>query len=295
MKILLFGADGQVGWELQRALQPLGRVTCRSRKGESAIDFARPQQAVDAVLQEAPDVIVNAAAYTAVDTAETEAEAARQINCVTPGLIAEAARQISALLVHYSTDYVFDGHGSAPFDENSQANPLNVYGATKRDGENAIGLSGCRHLIFRTSWVYGRRGRNFVRTILDLSKTREELRIVADQIGAPTGAELIADVTAHAITQLRSNPELGGIYHLTADGETSWHGLAGFALDEARKSGWPIATTSLVPIPSAEYPQKAKRPSNSRLSTLKLRRHFGLQLPDWRVGVARVVREWAWE
>lgn len=293
MKILLFGADGQVGWELQRSLQPLGDVVALTRKTEPAIDFRQPDLAIDAIHRVSPDVIVNAAAYTAVDQAEDETETARQVNCETPRQIALAARQTGALLVHYSTDYVFDGAGTAPFGEDWPTNPLNAYGATKRDGEIAIAMSGCRHLIFRTSWVYARRGRNFVKTMLELSKTREVLRVVADQVGSPTGADLIADVTAHAVARFNSAGQGGGLFHLSAAGETSWHGLASFALSEARKLGWPVVTQSIVPIPSSEYPQKAKRPLNSRLSTARLRDQFALHLPEWQAGVARVVRELA--
>lgn len=291
LKILVFGADGQVGWELQRSLLPLGEVTACSRSSDPAFDFSNSQNINKIIVSQQPDIIVNAAAYTAVDAAENDAETARRINCQTPEAIALAAREWGALLVHYSTDYVFDGQGQEPFDEEANARPLNVYGATKRDGEIAIQRSGCRHLIFRTSWVYARRGKNFVRTMIELSKSREELRVVADQIGAPTGAELIADVTAHAIARARSNSSLGGTYHLTADGETSWHGLAEYAIEQARQMGWPVVTARIHPIGSSEYPQKAVRPANSRLSTLKLRQDFGLHLPDWRIGVARVVKD----
>ena len=292
MKILLIGADGQVGWELSRALQPLGEVLALTRRTTPAADLASPETVTRIIASMKPDAIVNAAAYTAVDRAEDEPDVARQANATAPQALAEAAKQAGSLFVHYSTDYVFDGSGQSPWREDQPTNPLNQYGHTKREGELAIEASGCQHLVFRTSWVYATRGRNFIRTILDLAKTREELKIVSDQIGAPTGAELIADVTAHAIVKARSAPSLSGIYHLTSQGETSWHGLADFALAEARKLGWELAVKRLLPIPSHEYPQKAKRPLNSRMATGKLCSAFDLAMPEWQTGVARVIKEW---
>ncbi|TVT52977.1 MAG: dTDP-4-dehydrorhamnose reductase [Azoarcus sp. PHD] len=293
MKILLLGKDGQVGWELQRALAPLGELVALGRQGRDGLsgdlsDPAALRATVDAV---APDVIVNAAAHTAVDKAESEAELAQRINAEAPGVLAQVAASRGAVLVHYSTDYVFDGSGSTPWQEDDATGPLSVYGRSKLDGEEAIRASGCRHLIFRTSWVYAARGGNFARTMLRLAAEREHLTVIADQIGAPTGAELIADVSAHAVRSLRARPELSGTYHLAAAGETSWHGYASFVIEAARARGVALKVGEIAPIPTTDYPTPATRPLNSRLDTTRLSAAFGLSLPPWQDGVARMLDE----
>ena len=295
MKCLLFGADGQVGWELQRALAPVGEVVISSplAGGAHRADFSRPETLGALVSRIAPDVIVNAAAHTAVDRCEAEPELARAINATAPAALARAAAESGATLVHYSTDYVFDGSGSAPWREDSPTGPLSVYGRTKLEGEEAIRASGCRHLILRTSWVYAARGGNFMRTMLKLAAERETLSVVADQIGAPTGAELLADSTAAMLRRLRQSPELAGTYHLVASGECSWHDYATLAIEFARASGHAIrvAREAVRPIASAAYPTPAARPANSRLDTAKVREAFGLTLPPWQQGVERTLAE----
>ncbi|MGK5024668.1 dTDP-4-dehydrorhamnose reductase [Janthinobacterium sp. RB2R34] len=294
MKILLLGKNGQVGWELQRSLAPLGEVVAL---GSDSVqwcgnfhDLAGIEATVRAI---APDVIVNAAAYTAVDKAETDVDACRTVNALAPGVLAAVAAETGALLVHYSTDYVFDGSGEAPRDESAPTGPLNVYGSTKLEGEQAIVHSGCRHLIFRTSWVYAARGGNFARTMLRLAGERDRLSVVADQIGAPTGADLIADVTAHAIRSARAQPGLCGIYHLAATGATSWHGYASHVIGLARQAGVQIkvANEAIAAVASAAFPTPATRPQNSRLDTTKLQSAFALTLPAWQQGVARMLSE----
>lgn len=293
MKILLLGCGGQVGWELQRALAPLGELLALGHAGAEGLcgDFCDPaglRATVDAV---APDVIVNAAAHTAVDKAESEPDLARRINAEAVGVLAEAAARHQVWLVHYSTDYVFDGSGTRPWQEDDATGPLSVYGRTKLEGEQAIRASGCAHLIFRTSWVYAARGGNFAKTMLRLAAERERLAVIADQIGAPTGADLIADVTAHALRAALSRPELGGTYHLVASGETSWHTYAGFVFDTARALGKDLKVAEVAPISTADYPTPATRPLNSRLDTGKLQHTFGLHLPHWQQGVARMLHE----
>lgn len=293
MKILLLGCGGQVGWELQRALAPLGELLALDHAGAEGLcgDFCDPaglRATVDAV---APDVIVNAAAHTAVDKAESEPELARRINAEAVGVLAEAAARHQAWLVHYSTDYVFDGSGTRPWQEDDATGPLSVYGRTKLEGEHAIRASGCAHLIFRTSWVYAARGGNFAKTMLRLAGERERLAVIADQIGAPTGADLIADVTAHALRTALSRPELSGTYHLVASGETSWHAYAGFVFETARALGKDLKVAEVAPIPTTDYPTPATRPLNSRLDTARLQRTFGLHLPHWQQGVARMLHE----
>ncbi|MFL6662310.1 MAG: dTDP-4-dehydrorhamnose reductase [Rhizobacter sp.] len=290
MKILLLGKNGQVGWELQRALAPIGDVVALDRQGA---DLARPDAVADTVRTLRPDVVVNAAGYTAVDKAESEPELARAVNAAAPAALAKVAAAVGAWLVHYSTDYVFDGSGSAPRDESAPTGPLSVYGRTKLEGEHAVAASGAKHLIFRTSWVYAARGGNFARTMLRLAAERDSLRVVVDQIGAPTGAELIADVTAHAIRAVQARAELAGLYHLAAAGETSWHGYARHVIAWAREHGQAIrvAPDAIHAIPTSDYPSPAARPLNSRLATGKLREAFGLQLPPWQAGVERMLGE----
>ena len=294
MKILLLGKNGQVGWELQRSLAPLGEVIALGSDSVqwcgNFLDLAGIEATVRAI---APDVIVNAAAYTAVDKAETDSDACRTVNALAPGVLAAVAAETGALLVHYSTDYVFDGSGSAPRGESAPTAPLSVYGSTKLEGEQAIASSGCRYLIFRTCWVYAARGGNFAKTMLRLACERDRLSVVADQIGAPTCAELIADVTAHAIRAARTQPALSGIYHLAAAGETSWHAYARYVIDVARQAGAQIkvANEAIAAVDSTAFPAPAARPKNSRLDTTKLQAAFALTLPDWRLGVARMLGE----
>ena len=294
MKILLFGKNGQVGWELQRSLAPLGELVALGRDSKVMCgDFTHPAELARTVRTVAPDVIVNAAAYTAVDKAESEAELARTINALAPGVLAEEALRLGAWVVQYSTDYVFDGSGDQPRLETDATAPLNVYGSTKLEGEQQIRQSGCKHLVFRTSWVYGARGGNFAKTMLRLAQERDSLNVIDDQFGAPTGADLLADVTAHAIRSALQRPELSGLYHLVAGGETSWHGYASFVIDFARRSGidLKVASDAVKPVTTSAFPTPAKRPHNSRMDTAKLREAFGLFLPDWRTGVARMLSE----
>lgn len=293
MKILLLGKNGQVGWELQRALAPVGTVVALDRGGADGLHGdLEDLDGIDRTVRSlAPDVIVNAAAYTAVDKAETDVERAQRINAEAPGVLARAAATVGALLVHYSTDYVFDGSGDTPWRENAPTAPLSVYGRSKLAGEEAIRAAGCRHLILRTSWVYAVRGGNFARTMLRLAAERERLTVIADQHGAPTGAELIADVSAHALRAEHADRSLGGTYHLAAGGETSWHGYASFVIEQARKLGATLKAGEIAPIGTRDYPTAAARPLNSRLDTSRLRERFGLALPDWRDGVARMLRE----
>lgn len=280
-RILLTGASGQVGWELRRSLSTLGTVTALDSR---ALNLADPDAIRRVVAELKPRVIVNPAAYTAVDKAESEPDRARAVNAVAPGVLAEEAAKLGALLVHYSTDYVFAGGGDTPWREDDPTGPLNVYGATKLAGEQAI-REGCpRHLIFRTSWVYGGRGSNFLLTMRRLMRERPELKIVADQIGAPTWCRSLADATAQVLAQLDSplrgadKPEPWGVYHMTNAGETSWHGFA-----QAILAADPVATPPvLLPIPSSGYPTPAPRPLNSRLDNGKLERMFGIRLPDWQ-------------
>lgn len=292
MHILLLGKNGQVGWELQRALAPLGRVTALDRHAiDHCGDLANPQGLAQTIRALKPDVIVNAAAYTAVDKAESEAEQARQINVDSVALLAQEAEALGAWLVHYSTDYVFNGLRKVPWQEGDPTAPLNVYGATKLAGEQAIRRDCTRHLIFRTSWVYAARGNNFAKTMLRLAQDRSELGVINDQTGAPTGAELIADVTALALRQVLAQPQLSGIYHLAADGTTTWYDYAAFVFAQARQSGIELALQQLNPIPSSSYPTPAQRPTNSCLNCHKLEATFGLQLPHWQQGVARMLNE----
>lgn len=294
MKVLLLGKNGQVGWELQRSLAPLGELVALGSRGEALpCDFNEPERLAETVRAVKPDVIVNAAAYTAVDKAEADAESARRVNALAPGVLAQAAAEAGALLVHYSTDYVFDGGGDAPRAEDAATGPLNVYGSTKLEGEQLIAQYAARHLIFRTSWVYAARGGNFARTMLRLAGERDRLTVIADQWGAPTGADLIADVTAHAIRGALADPSRCGLYHLVSAGETTWHGYARHVIGFARDAGLPLKAgpEAVEAVPTSAFPTPARRPHNSRLETRKLREAFGLSLPDWRVGVDRMLRE----
>lgn len=296
MKILLLGKGGQVGWELQRSLAPLGEVVALGRAGEGSGlcgDFTRPEGVVDAVRSARPDVIVNAVAHTAVDKAESEPELARQINATVPGLLAQEAARLSALFVHYSTDYVFDGSGTVPWQEGDATGPLSVYGRTKLEGEQRIRQAGGTHLILRTSWVYAARGGNFAKTMLRLAQERDSLSVIDDQWGAPTGADLLADVTAHAIRHLRLHPEDGGLYHCVAGGETTWNAYAAYVIEQARQiqPALAIKAAQIRAVPTSAFPTPARRPHNSRLDTRKLQSTFGLNLPHWQQGVARMLHE----
>lgn len=294
MRILLLGKNGQVGWELQRSLAPLGELIALDRHDtEYCGNLENSEGIARTVRQLNPDVIVNAAAYTAVDKAETDFERACLVNGEVPGVLAREAAKLGALLVHYSTDYVFDGQGNNPWKENDPVAPLNAYGKSKLQGEQAIIASGCKHLIFRTCWVYALRGNNFAKTMLRLAKQRNALSIVNDQFGAPTGAELIADVTAQTIVQTMNDETKSGLYHLAAAGVTSWFEYAEFVFAHARKHGVILALASdgVTPVPSAAYPAPAKRPSNSRMSTHQLEGTFQLALPHWQVGVERMLTE----
>ncbi|MEW5789375.1 MAG: dTDP-4-dehydrorhamnose reductase [Pseudomonadota bacterium] len=279
--ILLTGARGQVGWELARTLSTLGKVVALDSR---ALDLTDTDAIRRVVAEVNPRIIVNPAAHTAVDKAESEADKARALNATAPAMLAEEAKKRGALLIHYSTDYVFDGSGTTPWQEDDPTGPLNVYGASKLEGEQAIAASGCHHLIFRTSWVYGSRGANFLLTMGRLMAERPELRIVADQMGAPTWCRSLAEATAQVLAQLQSpsrgadKPEPWGVYHMVNGGETSWHGFA--QAIQALDAREPKAR--LLPIPSSDYPTPARRPLNSRLDCGKLERVFGVRLPDWQ-------------
>jgi dTDP-4-dehydrorhamnose reductase len=293
MKILLFGKNGQVGWELQRSLTPLGQVIALDRGTVGRLcgeltDFVGLRAAIREVK---PDVIVNAAAYTAVDKAESEFELASQVNGRACQLMAEEAADLNAWLIHYSSDYVFDGQGSMPWSESDAVAPLNHYGVSKFAGEQAIIASGCKYLIFRTSWVYGARGNNFATRMLRLARARETLNIINDQVGAPTGADLIADITALSLQQALRCPELSGLYHLAAAGEVSWYGYARHVIAFAQACGEQMAVKTINPVETCAYPTPARRPLNSRLNTQKLRDSFSLHLPDWQSGVTRMLAE----
>lgn len=276
-RILLSGINGQVGWELQRTLQPLGEVIALDRK---AFDLADADQMRSIVREFKPSIIVNPAAYTAVDKAEGEADLAMAINGTAPGILAEEARRIGALLVHFSTDYVFGGDADAPYAEDAPTAPINSYGRSKLAGEQAVAASGCRHLIFRTSWVYGLRGHNFLRTMLRLARERDELRVVADQHGAPTWARLIAEATSLALARHDGQQ---GIYHLAAAGATTWHGFAEALLARALEGGILDKAPPVRRIASADFPTPAKRPAYSLLSCRRLQQEFGIALPDWKL------------
>ncbi|MDP9895817.1 dTDP-4-dehydrorhamnose reductase [Variovorax boronicumulans] len=294
MKLLLLGKGGQVGWELQRSLAPLGELVALDFDStDFHADFSRPEQLAETVLKVRPDVIVNAAAHTAVDKAESEPEFARKLNATSPGVVAEAAQQIGALMVHYSTDYVFDGSGSKPWKEDDATGPLSIYGSTKLEGEQLVARHCAKHLIFRTSWVYAARGGNFAKTMLRIAKERDKLTVIDDQFGAPTGAELLADITAHAIRATLQDPSKAGLYHAVAGGVTTWHGYARFVIEQAKAAGVELKAgpEAVEPVPTTAFPTPATRPHNSRLDTTKLQSTFGLVLPEWQSGVARMLRE----
>ncbi len=296
MRILLFGKNGQIGWELQRSLSALGELRALGRPDA---DFADPEALRAVVRDYRPDVVVNAAAYTAVDRAEADARTAHDINAVAPGVLAEAARECGAWLVHYSTDYVFDGRKASPYLEDDTANPLSVYGRSKFEGEERIRTSGARHLILRTGWVFGLHGANFPKTILRLARERPQLEVVADQTGAPTSAAMLADLTAlvlqHIALRGEGAGELAGTYHVAASGQTSWHAFACHLVGEARAQGARLQAgpEQIVPVSTAEWRAAAPRPANSLLDTGKFRMAFGLALPDWRHHVKRLIAELA--
>ncbi len=292
MNILLFGKTGQVGWELQRSLAPLGNlIAVDVHSSEYCGDFSNPEGVAETVRRIKPDVIVNAAAHTAVDKAESEAEFAQLLNATSVEAIAKEAAKIGAWVVHYSTDYVFPGNGEEPWRETDATAPLNVYGETKLAGEKALQAYCARHLIFRTSWVYAGKGNNFAKTMLRFAKERTEMSVINDQFGAPTGAELLADCTAHAIRMALKQPDVAGLYHLVASGVTTWHDYAALVFDEARKAGIELAITTLNAVPTSAYPTPARRPNNSRLNTDKFQQNFDLVLPAWETGVKRMLAE----
>jgi len=294
MKILLLGKNGQLGWELQRSLAPLGGLVALDAHSQTHCgDLTNLTGLAQTVHELAPDVIVNAAAYTAVDKAESEPELAQIVNAKALAVLAQAAKGSGAWLVHYSTDYVFDGSGDAPWRESDLARPLSAYGASKLAGEQAIIEAACKHLIFRTSWAYAARGQNFAKTMLQLAQHRDALKVVDDQVGAPTGADLLADVTAHALRAAVQNTQLSGLYHLAAGGETTWHAYATYVIEQARQAGMPIkvAQSAIQAVPSSALPTPARRPLNSRLNTSKLQLAFGLSLPHWQIGVKRMLTE----
>ena len=293
MKILLFGKEGQVGWELQRSLSLQGQLRA---VGLQDVDMEDPDGLRKCIHQNQPDILVNAAAYTAVDKAESEPAKAYRVNAEAVGVMAEEARKLNAWLVHFSTDYVFDGEKSSPYKEDDPVCPLSVYGKSKLEGEQLIQKHHDKHLIFRTSWVYAARGNNFAKTMLRLAGEKDELKVIADQHGAPTSAELIADVTALAIyriSRVSAEENFAGIYHLVAGGETSWHGFAQYVLELAQSMGVELKTSAeeVQSIPTSAYPLPATRPQNSRLNTSKLCKTFNINLPNWHFHVQRLVSE----
>lgn len=296
MKILLLGKNGQLGWELQRSLAPLGELIALDRSGQYnhqtlCGDLTNLDGLRQTIMVLKPDVIVNAAAYTAVDKAEGEPQLAQLINAQAPKVLAQEAFKVGAWLVHYSTDYVFDGSGNRAWCETDATEPLSQYGQTKLSGEQAIQDSGCNYLIFRTSWVYGNRGNNFAQTMLRLASERQTLSVINDQIGAPTSAALLADCTAHALHQAICSPELAGLYHLAASGQTTWYEYANLVIEQARTMCKELLVSEIKPITTLEYPTAAKRPLNSRLDTSKFCSSFNLVLPEWQHGVIRMLHE----
>ncbi|MFW3570372.1 dTDP-4-dehydrorhamnose reductase [Kosakonia cowanii] len=293
MNILLFGKTGQVGWELQRALAPLGNlVAVDVHSADLCGDFSDPGGIVETIRRVRPDVIVNAAAHTAVDKAESEHDLAQLLNATSVEALAREAAVLGAWVVHYSTDYVFPGTGDRSFRESDKTGPLNVYGETKLAGEKALQQLCPKHLIFRTSWVYASKGNNFAKTMLRLAQQHTELTVINDQVGAPTGAELLADCTAHAIRVAVRKPEVAGLYHLVASGETTWYDYAALVFAEAAKADIPLAIKTLNAVGTHNYPTPARRPLNSRLDTTKFQTTFDLVLPAWESGVKRMLNEW---
>ena len=293
MKILLLGKNGQLGWELQRSLSILGELVALDRLGQNGIcgDLTDLNGLRTTIASLKPDIIVNAAAYTAVDQAEAEQKLAQLINTEAPRVLAEEAAKLGAWLVHYSTDYVFNGCGNKLWSEDDDFEPLNVYGKSKLAGEQVIQNSGCKYLIFRTSWVYGSKGNNFAKTMLRLASERQTLSVINDQVGAPTSAALLADCTAHALRQAIINPQLTGLYHLAASGYTTWYEYTKFVIEKARTAGKELAVTEIKPISTLEYPTAAIRPQNSRLDATKFCDSFSLVLPEWQQGVIRMLNE----
>lgn len=298
MRILLLGANGQVGYALHRSLVGLGGIVATTRSGHlpgsgapcAVADLDRPGELPALIAEVAPAVVVNAAAHTAVDRAESEPAAAFRLNAEAVGVLAETCRARGALLVHYSTDYVFPGNADRPWREDDATAPLGVYGASKLAGEDAIRASGCEHMIFRTAWVYGARGHNFLRTMLRLGAERDMLKVVSDQVGSPTPAPWIAQATALALARRQGR---SGTWHMVADGETSWHGFASAIFEDARQAGLSARTPVVHAVGSDAYPTPAKRPAYSRLDTGKLAADFGIRLPDWREGLRQVIAELA--
>lgn len=305
-RIVLLGGNGQLGWELRRSLAPLAEVVALERGSSSMStpraaadlpppcgDLRRPDALATAIRKLRPDVVVNAAAYTAVDRAESEPAVAASLNATAPGVLARVGAEIGALLVHFSTDFVFDGSGDRAWAEEDRAAPLNVYGHTKLDGEELVRASGCRHLILRAGWLHAPRGVNFPSTMLRLASERRELQVVDDRFGAPTGTDLVADVTAQVLRTLASRPELVGTYHVAAAGAASLFEYARDVIERARARGWPLRTSSscIVPVPSSAFPTAARRPLNCRLDCRKLERAFGMRMPPWQDGVDRLVAE----
>ncbi len=291
MKLLVTGATGQIGWQLQRTLAPLGEVVALTR---DQCDLSDPEQCATVVRAQKPDILLNAAAYTAVDKAESEPELARTVNATAPGRMAEELALTGGLMVHYSTDYVFDGAKPEPYSEDDATGPLNVYGRTKLEGEQAIAASGCRYIILRTSWVYDIRGKNFLRTVLRLAREKHELRMVNDQYGSPTWARAIAEATLAILARMGQPAALkpSGVYHLTAAGSTTWAGFAEAILQEysdllawpadSGEFSGPLLAERVIPIASSTFKAAALRPSNSKLSNARLEREFGVRLPDWQ-------------
>jgi dTDP-4-dehydrorhamnose reductase len=295
-KILLLGANGQVGHALQTTLKPLGEVVCCTREQLDLSTLASQPDALDMLVRRVkPTIIVNASAYTAVDRAEAEPELAMLLNAQVPGLLGAAAQAVGACVVHYSTDYVFDGKKAGAYTETDQTNPLSVYGRSKLDGERLLSQSCSRSIVLRTSWVVGAVGGNFLKTMLKFAQERDVLRIVSDQQGAPTSANLLAQTTADVLRVMAEQPATDprwGVYHLVAAGQTNWHSYASYVIAQARALGWPIKIKdeAITPILTAEYPVAATRPLNSVLDTSKIRKTFGVNLPDWQVGVDEVLQ-----
>lgn len=295
MKIVLLGSTGQIGWELQRTLAPLGRVIPLQRQGNNLLcgDLLHIDDLKKSIRILQPNIIVNAAAYTAVDQAETDADLAEAINADAPEMLAREAEHLDAWYVHYSTDYVFDGTESSPRKEGDTTQPINIYGSTKLRGEQGVKTATKRHLIFRTQWIYSTRGKNFLRTILRLASERELLKVIDDQFGAPTGAELVADVTAHALHTALRKPETAGTYHLAARGKATWFEYAKYAIETARQEGWEIKTPSdaIEPVKSSAYPTQARRPLYTCLDCSKIEQTFKISMPDWHDGIKRVIMQ----